>query len=98
MGAVVGRQVVGFGGIFDEALTVFPGGRTTSVPGSAEGWVARPARKLPPSFRTGDPSYFVAASTSGRVSPTARTGSNGSIGLDLIGCMVPGMRIDGVTG
>ena len=63
MGAIVGRQVVGFGGIFDEALTAFRVERTTSVPGSAEGWVASPARKLPPSFRTGDPSYFVAAST-----------------------------------
>lgn len=36
--------------------------------------------KQPYSFSTGDPSYLVAASTSGRVKPTALTVSNGSVG------------------
>ena len=32
--------------------------------------------KAPPSFSTGDPSYFVVASTSGSASPTVRTAAN----------------------
>src|SRR5262245_13434038 len=36
--------------------------------------------KQPPVFSTGDPSYLVAATTSGSESPTARTSSNRSVG------------------
>src|SRR6266852_9394874 len=58
---------------------------TTRVSGSTERWVARPAMKQPPNLRTGDPSYFVAASTSGSASPTVLTISNRSAGCCLIG-------------
>lgn len=37
--------------------------------------------KQPPTFSTGDPSYFVVASTSGSASPTVLTISNASAGL-----------------
>ncbi len=60
---------------------------TTSVSGSAERCVARPAMKLPPTFRTGDPSYFVAASTAGSASPSVLTISNAPAGADLVGCL-----------
>jgi hypothetical protein len=41
--------------------------------------------KQPPSFSTGDPSYFVVASTSGNVSPTYLTISNPSAGSRFFG-------------
>ena len=41
--------------------------------------------KLPPALRTGDPSYFVAASTSGSASPTVLTFSKGSRGPRGVG-------------
>ena len=41
--------------------------------------------KQPPIFKTGDPSYFVAASTSGSASPTVLTNSNGSPGACFVG-------------
>src|SRR6187399_3744628 len=37
-----------------------------------------PAMKQPPTFSTGEPSYFVAASTPGSVSPTLLTSANAS--------------------
>ena len=46
---------------------------TTSVSGSAELWLARPATNTPPTLSTGDPSYLVAASTSGSARPTFLT-------------------------
>jgi len=39
--------------------------------------------KLPPTFSIGDPSYFVAASTSGSVSPTDLTVSKVSVSFRL---------------
>ena len=44
--------------------------------------------KQPPSFSTGDPSYFVVASTSGSPSPTVVTISNASDGFRCIGLRV----------
>src|SRR4029453_6709363 len=41
--------------------------------------------KLPPAFSTGDPSYFVVASTSGRASPAVLTLAKGSAGVCLLG-------------
>jgi len=41
--------------------------------------------KLPRTFSTGDPSYFVVASTSGSVSPTVLTVSNVSAGICFVG-------------
>ena len=41
--------------------------------------------KQPPAFRTGDPSYFVAASTSGRASPSSLTVSKGFTAACLVG-------------
>ena len=41
--------------------------------------------KQPFSFSTGDPSYFVVASTFGNVSPTALTISNPSVGSCFFG-------------
>jgi hypothetical protein len=41
--------------------------------------------KQPPIFSTGDPSYFVAASTSGNASPTVLTISNAAAGCILMG-------------
>src|SRR5688500_5956468 len=55
--------------------------RTTSEPGSADGWLARPAMKQPPAFRMGEPSYLMPASTPGNDSPTAFTVSNLADGL-----------------
>src|SRR4030095_7750876 len=54
--------------------------RTTSEPGSADSCEARPAMKQPRAFSTGEPSYLIAASTSGKVSPTALTAANESAG------------------
>src|SRR6266851_4884651 len=48
--------------------------------------------KQPPTFRTGDPSYLVVASTSGSASPTVLTGSKLSAGV----CFV-GLRFIGAT-
>ena len=45
------------------------------MPGSAEECVATPAMKQPRILSTGDPSYFVPASTSGNASATALTAS-----------------------
>lgn len=41
--------------------------------------------KLPPTFSTGDPSYFVVASTSGSASPTVLTVSKVSAGVCFVG-------------
>jgi hypothetical protein len=41
--------------------------------------------KLPLAFKTGDPSYFVVASTSGSASPTVLTVSKGSAGARFTG-------------
>ena len=43
------------------------------------------AMKLPPSLSTGDPSYFVAASTSGSASPTVLTMSKASAAVCFVG-------------
>jgi uncharacterized protein (TIGR03435 family) len=40
--------------------------------------------KQPPAFKTGDPSYFVMASTSGSASPTVLTVSKGSAGARVV--------------
>src|ERR1700682_1276630 len=63
---------------------------TTRVSGSADGCVARPAMKMPSTLSTGDPSYFVAASTSGNASPTVLTISKAAV----IGCLVGFRLID----
>jgi len=47
--------------------------------------------KQPPTFSTGDPSYFVEDSTSGNVSPTVLTGSNGFERA----CLMLAFRIEG---
>ena len=53
--------------------------------------MARPAMKQPRTFSTGDPSYFVVASTSGSASPTVLTVAKVSTG-------VPRGRNDSLSG
>src|SRR5687767_9559568 len=57
---------------------------TTSVAGSADRCVAKPAMKLPEAFSTGEPSYFLVASTSGSASPNDLTMSKGSAAIEFL--------------
>jgi len=69
---VIGEVVDGRG-IFQQRVALLGIGTHDERVGSADGSVARPAMNMPATFNRGDPSYFVANSTPGNVSPTART-------------------------
>ena len=77
---IVVRQVVRLGRILMSQSRSSMPLLTTSVSGSAEECVARPAMKQPPSFSTGDPSYLVVASTPDRAMPYSFDSVEGAAG------------------
>jgi hypothetical protein len=59
--------------------------------------MANPAMKQPPTFSTGEPSYFVAARTSGYAPPRALTTSNASCQVEDLSLVFIEVETDAST-